>query len=103
VIPRIRARVTDDPSSPSADVVCLVLAGALGAAAERYGGPSGGSLGSEGRAHVGHQQPADPGTSGQRPGVLGRVVAPGELGTHLALTTDRMDAADALYCGFADH
>jgi enoyl-CoA hydratase len=29
--------------------------------------------------------------------------APGELGTHLALTTDRMDAADALYCGFADH
>jgi enoyl-CoA hydratase len=29
--------------------------------------------------------------------------APGELGTHLALTTDRMDAADAIYCGFADH
>lgn len=29
--------------------------------------------------------------------------APGELGTHLALTTDRMDAADALYCGFADY
>ncbi len=29
--------------------------------------------------------------------------APGELGTHLALTADRMDAADAMYCGFADH
>jgi enoyl-CoA hydratase len=29
--------------------------------------------------------------------------APGELGTHLALTTDRMDAADAIHCGFADH
>jgi enoyl-CoA hydratase/carnithine racemase len=29
--------------------------------------------------------------------------APGQLGTHLALTTDRMDAADALHCGFADH
>jgi enoyl-CoA hydratase len=29
--------------------------------------------------------------------------APGEVGTHLALTTDRMDAADAIYCGFADH
>ena len=28
--------------------------------------------------------------------------APGELGTHLALTTDRMSAADALHCGFAD-
>ena len=28
---------------------------------------------------------------------------PGELGTHLALTTDRMDAADAIHCGFADH
>jgi enoyl-CoA hydratase len=29
--------------------------------------------------------------------------APGELGTHLALTADRMDAADAMYCGFAHH
>jgi enoyl-CoA hydratase len=29
--------------------------------------------------------------------------APGELGTHLAPTADRMDAADAMYCGFADH
>ncbi len=29
--------------------------------------------------------------------------APGELGTHLALTTDRMDAAEAIHCGFADH
>jgi enoyl-CoA hydratase len=29
--------------------------------------------------------------------------APGELGTHLALTSDRMDAADAIHCGFADH
>jgi enoyl-CoA hydratase len=29
--------------------------------------------------------------------------APGEVGTHLALTGDRMDAADALYCGFADY
>lgn len=29
--------------------------------------------------------------------------APGEVGTHLALTGDRMDAADAIYCGFADH
>jgi enoyl-CoA hydratase len=28
--------------------------------------------------------------------------APGELGTHLGLTTDRMDAGDALHCGFAD-
>jgi enoyl-CoA hydratase len=28
--------------------------------------------------------------------------APGHVGTHLALTGDRMDAADALYCGFAD-
>ncbi|SDY08226.1 enoyl-CoA hydratase [Modestobacter sp. DSM 44400] len=28
--------------------------------------------------------------------------APGELGTHLALTTDRMDAGDAIHCGFAD-
>jgi enoyl-CoA hydratase len=28
--------------------------------------------------------------------------APGELGTHLALTADRLDAADALYCGVAD-
>jgi enoyl-CoA hydratase len=27
---------------------------------------------------------------------------PGEVGTHLALTGDRMDAADAIYCGFAD-
>lgn len=27
---------------------------------------------------------------------------PGQVGTHLALTGDRMDAADALYCGFAD-
>ncbi|WP_441249297.1 enoyl-CoA hydratase/isomerase family protein [Kitasatospora sp. McL0602] len=29
--------------------------------------------------------------------------APGELGTHLALTAATMDAADALHCGFADH
>ncbi|GAA1266038.1 enoyl-CoA hydratase/isomerase family protein [Kitasatospora nipponensis] len=29
--------------------------------------------------------------------------APGELGTHLALTATRMTGADALYCGFADH
>jgi enoyl-CoA hydratase len=29
--------------------------------------------------------------------------APGELGTHLGLTAERMDAADALHCGFADH
>jgi enoyl-CoA hydratase len=28
--------------------------------------------------------------------------APGELGTHLGLTSDRMDAAEAIYCGFAD-
>ncbi|WP_138734388.1 enoyl-CoA hydratase/isomerase family protein [Modestobacter excelsi] len=28
--------------------------------------------------------------------------APGRVGAHLALTGDRMDAADALYCGFAD-
>jgi enoyl-CoA hydratase len=28
--------------------------------------------------------------------------APGEVGTHLALTGDRMDAADALFCGIAD-
>jgi enoyl-CoA hydratase len=28
--------------------------------------------------------------------------APGRVGIHLALTGDRMDAADALYCGFAD-
>ncbi|MFH8985565.1 enoyl-CoA hydratase/isomerase family protein [Streptomyces varsoviensis] len=29
--------------------------------------------------------------------------APGELGTHLALTSSSMGAADALLCGFADH
>ncbi|WP_067479417.1 enoyl-CoA hydratase/isomerase family protein [Actinomadura hibisca] len=29
--------------------------------------------------------------------------APGELGTHLALTGTRMTARDALLCGFADH
>ncbi|GAA1986197.1 enoyl-CoA hydratase/isomerase family protein [Kitasatospora viridis] len=29
--------------------------------------------------------------------------APGELGTHLALTAGRMTAADAIHCGFADH
>jgi enoyl-CoA hydratase len=29
--------------------------------------------------------------------------APGELGTHLALTAGKMTAADAVYCGFADH
>ncbi len=29
--------------------------------------------------------------------------APGELGTHLALTAASMSAADALLCGFADH
>lgn len=29
--------------------------------------------------------------------------APGELGTHLALTTARLDAGDALRAGFADH
>ena len=28
--------------------------------------------------------------------------APGYTGTHLALTGDRMNAADAIYCGFAD-
>ncbi len=28
--------------------------------------------------------------------------APGQVGTHLALTADRLDAADALYCGTAD-
>jgi enoyl-CoA hydratase len=28
--------------------------------------------------------------------------APGHAGTHLALTGDRMNAADAIYCGFAD-
>ncbi|MCU1614368.1 MAG: 3-hydroxyisobutyryl-CoA hydrolase [Frankiales bacterium] len=28
--------------------------------------------------------------------------APGELGTHLGLTSDRMDAVEAIYCGFAD-
>ncbi|WP_443056097.1 enoyl-CoA hydratase/isomerase family protein [Streptomyces sp. NBC_00239] len=33
--------------------------------------------------------------------LLGR--APGELGTHLALTADAMGAADAVLCGFADH
>jgi enoyl-CoA hydratase len=27
---------------------------------------------------------------------------PGQTGTHLALTGDRMNAADAIYCGFAD-
>ncbi len=29
--------------------------------------------------------------------------APGELGTHLGLTSAAMDAGDALLCGFADH
>lgn len=29
--------------------------------------------------------------------------APGELGTHVALTTARMTAGDAIACGFADH
>ncbi|MBB5937888.1 enoyl-CoA hydratase/isomerase family protein [Streptomyces zagrosensis] len=29
--------------------------------------------------------------------------APGEVGTHLALTTDRMGAGAAIACGFADH
>jgi enoyl-CoA hydratase len=29
--------------------------------------------------------------------------APGELGTHLALTGDSADGADAVYCGLADH
>jgi enoyl-CoA hydratase len=29
--------------------------------------------------------------------------APGEIGTHLALTTATMTAADAIACGFADH
>lgn len=33
--------------------------------------------------------------------LLGR--APGRLGEHLALTGDRMDAADALACGLVDH
>jgi enoyl-CoA hydratase len=28
--------------------------------------------------------------------------SPGYIGTHLALTGDRMNAADAIYCGFAD-
>ena len=28
--------------------------------------------------------------------------SPGSTGTHLALTGDRMNAADAIYCGFAD-
>jgi enoyl-CoA hydratase len=27
----------------------------------------------------------------------------GEVGTHVALTGDRMDATDAIYCGFADY
>ncbi|RKE22337.1 enoyl-CoA hydratase/isomerase family protein [Streptomyces sp. TLI_171] len=30
-------------------------------------------------------------------------LAPGELGTHLALTAATMTGADAVYCGFADH
>lgn len=30
-------------------------------------------------------------------------LAPGELGTHLALTAGRLSGADAVYCGFADH
>ncbi|WP_035798950.1 enoyl-CoA hydratase/isomerase family protein [Kitasatospora mediocidica] len=30
-------------------------------------------------------------------------LAPGELGTHLALTAGRLTGADAVYCGFADH
>lgn len=29
--------------------------------------------------------------------------APGELGTHIALTTARLSAGDAIACGFADH
>ncbi|MGW4338229.1 enoyl-CoA hydratase/isomerase family protein [Rhodococcus koreensis] len=29
--------------------------------------------------------------------------APGELGTHIALTTARLGAGDAIACGFADH
>ncbi|QBJ98836.1 enoyl-CoA hydratase/isomerase family protein [Rhodococcus sp. ABRD24] len=29
--------------------------------------------------------------------------APGELGTHIALTTARLSAGDAIHCGFADH
>lgn len=29
--------------------------------------------------------------------------SPGELGTHVALTTARMNAGDAIVCGFADH
>jgi enoyl-CoA hydratase len=29
--------------------------------------------------------------------------APGEVGTHLALTAGRVGAADAIYCGLADH
>ena len=29
--------------------------------------------------------------------------APGQLGTHVALTTARMSGADAIACGFADH
>ncbi|MDR6877296.1 enoyl-CoA hydratase [Microbacterium barkeri] len=29
--------------------------------------------------------------------------APGRLGEYLALTSDTMDAADAIHCGFADH
>ncbi|AUG80753.1 3-hydroxyisobutyryl-CoA hydrolase [Kitasatospora sp. MMS16-BH015] len=33
--------------------------------------------------------------------LLGR--APGEIGTHLALTAAAMTGGDALYCGFADH
>lgn len=29
--------------------------------------------------------------------------APGEVGTHLALSAARVDGADAIYCGLADH
>ncbi|MFH5208024.1 enoyl-CoA hydratase/isomerase family protein [Antrihabitans spumae] len=36
-------------------------------------------------------------------GTLLLAQAPGELGTHVALTTARMNAGDAIACGFADH
>jgi enoyl-CoA hydratase len=45
-------------------------------------------------------------TIGLAPDVGGSLLlsrAPGEIGTHLALTGDRVTAADALYCGLADH
>ncbi|MDT0386330.1 enoyl-CoA hydratase/isomerase family protein [Streptomyces sp. DSM 41921] len=93
---RLNARIARYPKPYLAVMDGIVMGGGVGVSA--HGGV---------RVVTERSQVAMPETGiGFVPDVGGTYLlarAPGELGTHLALTGSRADAADALLCGLADH